>query len=405
MWVWPRHVDCAKEGGKEGQPRPHRVGSYKVGTVFGEYNGQGPKKVKIMMMEQEPVVFIQAWWRGTLVRRTLLHLVLRARIIQCWWKQKLAKLLENRRRAALVFYAQQEWAVVKLQSRVRMWRIRLRFCRLLHAVHIIQVYWRWHSCHTRGLIQGHYDLKENQLNLQLEITLGSQAFEAALWGLEYADSIAHLAVMLMALPHANPGLELDRRLLLDYIGLQQGLLLLTHTSPWVDDLNVELQVSGCDYAVAPEESTGLAVVALPVALDDVDGVEHLAVSPVDAPHTDQRLELDHCPLSICVGNQGGPPLLQQQPHQCLPPPALNDPGPEGCVQQCPAHESATPPGLDLRGCCSFFSKIILGRDKSDHSGTFLPPTSRIVLEGACILLTVSSSLERSESDPDPESPC
>lgn len=35
----------------------------------------------------------------------------------------------------------------------------------------------------------------------------------------------------MALPHANPGLELDRRLLLDYIGLQQGLMMLTHTPP------------------------------------------------------------------------------------------------------------------------------------------------------------------------------
>lgn len=50
---------------------------------------------------------------------------------------------------------------------------------------------------------------------------------------------------------------------------------------------MKLQVSGCDYTVASEEGTGLAVVALPVALDDVDGVEHLAVSPVDSPHTDQ----------------------------------------------------------------------------------------------------------------------
>ncbi|XP_001493026.3 IQ domain-containing protein F5 [Equus przewalskii] len=142
----------------------------------------GPKKVKVVMTtttrkttENERVVFIQAWWRGTLVRRTLLHLALRVRVIQCWWKQQLAILLERKRRVALVLYAQEEWAVVKLQSWVRMWRIRLRFCRLLHAVHIIQAYWRWHSCHTRGLIQGHYDLKENQLNLQLEITLGSQA--------------------------------------------------------------------------------------------------------------------------------------------------------------------------------------------------------------------------------------
>ncbi|XP_059796580.1 IQ domain-containing protein F5-like [Balaenoptera ricei] len=166
---------CAKEERKEFEPRPHTVESYKVGIVFGECKGQGPK-VRIMMTEeQKAAVFIQAWWRGTLVRRNLLHAALRVWIIQCWWKQKLVKLQEKRRRTSLEFYARQEWAAVKLQSWFRMWCIRLRYCRLLHAVRIIQVYWRWHSCHTRGFIQGHYDLKENQLNLQLEISLGSQA--------------------------------------------------------------------------------------------------------------------------------------------------------------------------------------------------------------------------------------
>ena len=42
--------------------------------------------------ENKAVVSIQAWWRGTLVRRTLLHAALRAWIIQCWWKQKLVLL-------------------------------------------------------------------------------------------------------------------------------------------------------------------------------------------------------------------------------------------------------------------------------------------------------------------------
>nr|XP_010967549.1 IQ domain-containing protein F5 [Camelus bactrianus] len=104
-----------------------------------------------MLGEDKAAVFIQAWWRGTLVRRTLLHAALRAWIIQCWWKQKLAKLLEKRRWASLELYARQEWAAVKLQSWVRMWCIRLRYCRLLHAVRIIQVYWRWHSCAIRDL--------------------------------------------------------------------------------------------------------------------------------------------------------------------------------------------------------------------------------------------------------------
>nr|XP_031541987.1 IQ domain-containing protein F5-like [Vicugna pacos] len=136
---------------------------------------QPPPPVKKPPPDKElQAIKIQAWWRGVLVRRTLLHAALRACIIQWWWKQKLAELLEKRRRAALEQYAQQIWAVVKLQSLVRMWRIRLRYCRLLNAVRIIQVYWRWHNCHTRGFFQGSYELTASQLELELEIFLGSQ---------------------------------------------------------------------------------------------------------------------------------------------------------------------------------------------------------------------------------------
>nr|XP_031327008.1 IQ domain-containing protein F5-like [Camelus dromedarius] len=117
---------------------------------------------------------IQAWWRGALVRRTLLHAALRACIIQWWWKQKLAELLEKRRRAALQQDMRQNWAVVKLQSYVRMWRIRLRYCRLLNAVRIIQVYWRWYTCQNRGFFQGSYELTASRLGLELEISLGSK---------------------------------------------------------------------------------------------------------------------------------------------------------------------------------------------------------------------------------------
>lgn len=64
----------------------------------------------------------------------------------------------------------------------------------------------------------------------------------------------------------------------------------------VNDLNMELQVSGGDHTVTPQERAGLAVVVLPMALDDVDGIENLAVPPVDPPHPNQRLELDHSSL-------------------------------------------------------------------------------------------------------------
>ncbi|XP_006892370.1 PREDICTED: IQ domain-containing protein F5 [Elephantulus edwardii] len=128
------------------------------------------------MAEDAAVVFIQAWWRGTLVRRTLLHAALCARIIQRWWRETLMRQLTKKRQAALELYARQEWAAVKVQAYFRMLRIRRCYCRLLNAVRIIQVYWRWHNCHTYGSIQGHYELKEHLLNLQLEISLGSRSY-------------------------------------------------------------------------------------------------------------------------------------------------------------------------------------------------------------------------------------
>lgn len=127
-------------------------------------------------------------------------------------------------------------------------------------------------------------------------------------------------------------------------------------------------MSGGDHTLAPEGSTCLAVVALPVALNDINGIEHLAVSPVDTPHANQRLELDHCPHSACVVKQCQPSLLICQPPQCHPPPALNDPSPEGCMLQCPAHQVATPPGLDLDGCLYL---LFLDGDKRDCSGNFV----------------------------------
>lgn len=83
----------------------------------------------------------------------------------------------------------------------------------------------------------------------------------------------------------------------------------------VSDLSVELKVSGCDRTVALQESPGLAVVALPVALDDIGGAEHLAVLLVGAPHADPRLELDHGALPHGTVTQGRPPLLISVPHQ------------------------------------------------------------------------------------------
>ncbi|KAM8758843.1 IQ domain-containing protein F1-like [Rhynchonycteris naso] len=120
------------------------------------------------------VVKIQAWWRGVQVRRTLFYAALSALIIQRWWKRILLTELEKRRRTALETFTRKEWAAVKLQSWVRMWRVRLRYCRLLHAARIIQAYWRCRSCTSEGFIKGQYRVTANQLHLELEIVLGSE---------------------------------------------------------------------------------------------------------------------------------------------------------------------------------------------------------------------------------------
>ncbi|XP_032268034.1 IQ domain-containing protein F1-like [Phoca vitulina] len=151
------------------------VDTVKTDKVDGANNGdrQIPGNQDKPSTSNPEVIKIQAWWRGTLVRRTLLHAVIRALVIQRWWKNILTKLMEKRRRAALETFTRNEWAAVKLQSWVRMWRIRRRYCRLLNAALIIQAYWRCHSCASRGFIKGHYRVTANQLHLELEILLGS----------------------------------------------------------------------------------------------------------------------------------------------------------------------------------------------------------------------------------------
>ncbi|EDL21152.1 IQ domain-containing protein F1 isoform 1 [Mus musculus] len=130
-------------------------------------------KKKQELSEKDQVVKIQAWWRGTLVRRSLLHAALSAWIIQCWWRLILPKIMEKRRQSMLDTFQQEQWAVVRLQSWIRMWRIRRRYCRLLKAVRTIQSHWRGHTCSSRGVIKGQYRISTSQMHLELEVLLGS----------------------------------------------------------------------------------------------------------------------------------------------------------------------------------------------------------------------------------------
>ncbi|XP_074138764.1 IQ domain-containing protein F6-like [Sminthopsis crassicaudata] len=112
---------------------------------------------------------IQAWWRGTLVRRTLLHAALCAWIIQAWWRVAHMRLSEQRRRTVLQLYTRQEWAVVKLQAVVRMWRVRRRYLRARAAACLIQM--RWRNCLTRGLMRGRYQIMAGGLALDMKVLI------------------------------------------------------------------------------------------------------------------------------------------------------------------------------------------------------------------------------------------
>ncbi|XP_051708360.1 IQ domain-containing protein F5 [Oryctolagus cuniculus] len=117
---------------------------------------------------------IQAWWRGTLLRRTLLHAALRAWVIQCWWRKLRQRHVERNRQALLDFYLWQTRAAVRLQTWYRMWCIRRRYCTVLNAVHIIQGCWRYHKSQTRYFFRGVYEITASQLKLQLDMAFGPQ---------------------------------------------------------------------------------------------------------------------------------------------------------------------------------------------------------------------------------------
>nr|XP_042138107.1 IQ domain-containing protein F2-like [Peromyscus maniculatus bairdii] len=127
------------------------------------------KQKKFKKAKIKAAIKVQAWWRGTLVRRTLLHAALRAWIIQCWWRLTLGRNLEKKRRKALIDYSNRERAVVKLQSLIRMWRIHWRYCQVLNAICIIQGHWKYHNCQSCSLLRGHCVITTTHLQFHIEI--------------------------------------------------------------------------------------------------------------------------------------------------------------------------------------------------------------------------------------------
>ncbi|XP_050996342.1 IQ domain-containing protein F2-like [Acomys russatus] len=133
---------------------------------------QRQKKQKVrkkLKNKKRAAIRLQAWWRGTLVRRTLLHATLRAWIIQCWWRLTVRRMQEKKRRKMLLDYSHKEQAVVKLQSLIRMWRVHWRYCQVLSAIYIIQGHWKYHNCQSCSLLRGHCVITATHLQFHIEI--------------------------------------------------------------------------------------------------------------------------------------------------------------------------------------------------------------------------------------------
>ncbi|XP_076985244.1 IQ domain-containing protein F3 [Tamandua tetradactyla] len=111
---------------------------------------------------------IQAWWRGTLVRRTLLVAALRAWMIQCWWRTVMQRWTQKRKQTLLKSYIIQEQAAVKLQSWTRMWQCQQHYCRTCNMVCVLQAP---KSCLALqdDRLQLQYEVTSNQLQFHIEI--------------------------------------------------------------------------------------------------------------------------------------------------------------------------------------------------------------------------------------------
>ncbi|XP_058534910.1 IQ domain-containing protein F5-like [Ochotona princeps] len=162
---------CCKPSPEEKTPKFEKLKAEKIkGDVAPPPPKPKPLPPNAVMMSTK----IQAWWRGTLLRRTLLHAALQAWVIQCWWRQTQAKQMQKQRQELLDFYLCEVRAAVRLQSWYRMCRARRRYCTLLSAAHIIQSFWRLRKSHTRYLLNGIYEITSGQLRLQMDVLFGPQ---------------------------------------------------------------------------------------------------------------------------------------------------------------------------------------------------------------------------------------
>ncbi|XP_058144706.1 IQ domain-containing protein F3 [Dasypus novemcinctus] len=126
-------------------------------------------KQKRLEKETQAAEAIQAWWRGTLVRRALLAAALRAWVIQRWWRTVTQRWAQKRTQALLRSYIIQEQAAVRLQSWVRMWQCQQRYCRVCNALCVLQAPQDCLALPSQDFFQFQYQVPSNRIQFHVEI--------------------------------------------------------------------------------------------------------------------------------------------------------------------------------------------------------------------------------------------
>ncbi|XP_062969578.1 IQ domain-containing protein F3-like [Cynocephalus volans] len=136
---------------------------------------EDPKKLLLAKLCQRKRVQaagqIQAWWRGTLVRRILLVAALRAWMIQCWWKTVRQRRIQKMRQTLLRIYVTQEQSAVKLQSWFRMVQCHQSYCQICNTLCVFQAPMSSPTFQADDFLHVQYGVASKQPEFHIEILL------------------------------------------------------------------------------------------------------------------------------------------------------------------------------------------------------------------------------------------
>ncbi|KAK1138210.1 IQ domain-containing protein F1-like [Acipenser oxyrinchus oxyrinchus] len=119
--------------------------------------------------ESKSATLIQAWWRGQLMRRSLVHLTFLVVLLQRWWRRVRWLHRARKRKKALTQYIYETKAAVLIQTTVKTWLAQRRYQQARKAAITIQSGWRGYTGRKKAAA-----IKESAgtlIELEIEIEL------------------------------------------------------------------------------------------------------------------------------------------------------------------------------------------------------------------------------------------